>query len=137
MQIWNYHPVTGELLGSSLADPNPVEEGEWLIPAHATPVAPGAAQPGRGYIFNGSGWSNVPDCRGETWWKADAEFNIAPVLIYFIGDPAHRGLTNVEPQAPPAPPVIASSHQLFTALATALGKTPTEIEALVELAKTL
>jgi hypothetical protein len=140
MQIWNYNPTTGELLGSSTADPCQVEQGAWLIPARATPIDPGAPQPGRVYVFGGTVWSSVADHRGETWWKADAKDNTAPVLIDFIGNPVAQGLTKTEPPAPPAPapaPVEPTSRQLFTALATALGKTPAEIDTMVALAKTL
>lgn len=119
MQIWNYDPATGELLGPSFADPNPVEAGEWLIPAHATTIDPGAPQAGRVYRFSGEGWSSVPDCRGQTWWKADAEFNNEPVRIDFIGDPAEQGLTSFEPPAPPVPPpapVVVTARQIRLAL---------------------
>lgn len=140
MKIWNYHPTTGELLGSSAADPHPVIPGEWIIPAHATTIAPGGEQPGRTWRFNDYRvWENIADCRGETWWEADAKDNIVSVTVDFIGDPSHQGLTNVEPPAPPAivAPIVATALQLFTALAVSLGKTPAEIEALVEVAKTL
>lgn len=137
MQIWNYHPVTSELLGSGSADPNPVEEGEWIIPAHATTIEPDAQQPGRAHVFTGGAWESVADHRGETWWKADAEFNNEPYLIGLLGDPVLQGFTKIEPPTPPPAPVAATPQQLFAALATALGKTPAEIDALVELAKTL
>lgn len=113
MQIWNYHPVTGELVGHSFADPHPIEEGEWLIPAYATTTAPGAPQAGHAYQFVGNGWTIVADHRGEVWWKADAKLNTAPVVIDFIGDPALQGLTQVEP---PAPPLVVSAWQIRKAL---------------------
>lgn len=142
MEIWNYHPITGELLGPSVADPNPVEPGEWLVAAHATPVAPPARQDGRALVFAGSSWANVLDHRGETWWVADATDNTAPHVILAIGDPTtfDPPLTSVEPPAPPAPPpppVVATPEQLFAALAASMGKTPAEIDALFALAKSL
>jgi hypothetical protein len=179
MKIWNYHPVTHELLGSSVADPNPVQKDSWIMPAHATPVTPGQPQLGRAYQFNGQDWSSVADHRGEVWWLADATDNTDPRVVTAIGDPAafETPLTNVEPLAPPAPPVTVSARQLRMALtrlelrvaienyiasadqdmkdwwqyatefgrgnpmianaATALGKTPADIDALFELAKTL
>lgn len=141
MKIWNYDPATGELLGVGSADPDPRVAGEWILPAHATAIAPGDTQPGRAWRFNSCRvWENVADCRRETWWKADAKDNTEPVVVDFIGNPSHQGLTNTEPPAPPeAPPepVIASAHQLFAALAAALGKTPAEIEELAKIAKSL
>lgn len=180
MQIWNYNPVTGELIGPGAADPNPMEVGEWLVPAYATPINPGEPQPGRAYRFTGSTWESLPDHRGETWWKADAEFNTEPVVIGGIGDPIEHGLTNVEPPAPPEPappPLVVSARQIRMALtrielraaveayvasadqdtkdwwafatefqhgnamiaaaAEALGKSPADVDALFDLAKTL
>lgn len=118
MQIWNYHPITGELLGPSFADPNPVEEGEWILPAYATATNPGGAQLGRAYKFVGYSWESVPDCRGERWWPVDAEFNTELVTIDFIGDPAERGLTSFEPPAPPVvvQPAVVSARQIRLAL---------------------
>lgn len=142
MDIWNYNPATGELIGQSVADPNPLVDGEWLLPAHSTPTAPPTHQAGQAVIFAGNSWSSTPDHRGETWWEADATVNTAPMIVAAIGDPTTfvPPLTNVEPPAPPAPPpqpVEATPEQLFKALAASLGKTPEEVDALVALAKTL
>lgn len=122
MKIWNYHSTTGELIGESVADPDPMTEGEFLHPAFSTTIAPGAAQPGRAWRFNQYRvWENVADCRGEVWWKADAKDNTDPMKIVNIGDPTHWGLTNVEPPAPPvalspASPVTVSPRQIRLAL---------------------
>jgi hypothetical protein len=63
----------------------------------------------------------APDHRGETWWKADAEDNTAPVVIDFIGDPSKHDspLTATEPPAPPAPPpapIVVTPRQIRLAL---------------------
>jgi hypothetical protein len=119
MKIWNYHPITGELLGVGVADPNPIEEGQWLVPAHATTVAPPAPQAGFAETFIGSSWSTVADHRGETWWPTTQQYNDMPgVVVDFLGDPAARALTNVEPPAPPivVPPIVVSSDQIRRAL---------------------
>lgn len=145
MDIWNYDRATGELIGQSVADPNPLEPGNWLLPAHSTATAPPERQAGQAIVFAGSSWSSAPDHRGETWWEADATVNTAPMVVTAIGDPTTFAppLTNVEPPAPPAPPapppqpVEATPEQLFKALAASLGKTPEEVDALVALAKTL
>lgn len=125
MQIWHYHPDTKELLGAGTADAHPIEGGEWLHPAHSTPAAPPAPREGQATVFSGSGWSSVPDHRGETWWMADAKLNTQPLTITSVGDPAGwtPPLTNVEPPAPPPPaplPVTVSPRQVRQAL-TLLG----------------
>jgi hypothetical protein len=54
--IYNYHPDTGILLGSGLADPSPLEEGAWLIPGSATDIEPPAPQAGHVAVFDGTAW---------------------------------------------------------------------------------
>lgn len=120
MDIFNFHPVTKEYLGSSKADPNPMEEGAWLSPAFSTTTAPPNRPAGKAFVWTGNSWFAVADHRGEVWWKADSEFNTEPgVLIDFLGDPRERDLTNVEPTAPPEPapaPIVVSPAQIRIAL---------------------
>ena len=40
MQIYNYNRYTGEYTGPSIATPNPITVGEYLIPAYATTESP-------------------------------------------------------------------------------------------------
>ena len=40
MQIYNYNRDTGEYTGPSMATPNPITVGEYLIPAYATTETP-------------------------------------------------------------------------------------------------
>lgn len=60
-----YHAgVTGEFIGSGYADPDPMDPGNWLIPARAyreQPPEPGANQ---SVIRGSTGWELVPDYRG-------------------------------------------------------------------------
>lgn len=53
MQIYHYHPATGEYLGEGVADPSPLEPGAYLIPANATAVAPPTAMTGKVRVWRG------------------------------------------------------------------------------------
>lgn len=59
MKIYNYHFATGLLLGDSFADPDPLEEGNWLIPANATTVEPPAPQAGKTIHFVDGAWTYI------------------------------------------------------------------------------
>lgn len=69
--IYNYHPVTREYLGASLADPDQKNEGQFLIPAHATKLAPPAVTAHTVAVFSNGAWVLLPDHRGEIWYKPD------------------------------------------------------------------
>lgn len=57
MNIYNYDRDTGYYLGISQADPDPMNEGSWLIPAYATTVAPPVDFPiGKIPVWEGSKW---------------------------------------------------------------------------------
>lgn len=64
MDIWHYHPGDGQLLGQGRADPNPVEPGNWLLPAWATTIAPPPIDAGERAHFNGSAWVVLPVSNG-------------------------------------------------------------------------
>ena len=69
---YHYHPTTGEYLGSSNADPSPLEPGEYLYPAHSTPLAPPADIPaGKVARYQAGAWELVDDLRGTKYWTAD------------------------------------------------------------------
>ena len=112
MDIYHFHQVTGELLGSGAADESPLEPGVFLIPANATKVAPPTQVQGFARVFVNGTWTQVEDHRGETWFQAYA----SPVTIEELGDPAASGLFVNEPAAPPAPPRIIAGAYFRSAL---------------------
>lgn len=74
--VYQAHPVTGEYLGPSEADPDPLEEGRWLIPAMAFSEPPPAPEPGFAVAHVPDAkqvWSLVPDFRGTVYRVANGE----------------------------------------------------------------
>lgn len=75
MEVFNYHPVTGEFLSIGLADDNPLNAEEPIVPGYATPVAAPATGAHQIAVYRtpagqapqnwaeGS-WTLVPDYRG-------------------------------------------------------------------------
>ncbi len=56
MKIYNYHPETFEYLGESFADPNPLEPGNWLIPASSATFPPPEPIEGKNRYFENGSW---------------------------------------------------------------------------------
>lgn len=46
MDIYHYHPATGEYQGYGIADESPLEPGHYLVPANATLLVPPDFDPG-------------------------------------------------------------------------------------------
>lgn len=69
MLIYCAHPITREYICQSTADPDPLTEGGWLIPAHAYTDAPPAIPAGQAAqrLADGSGWQLVADHRGTVY----------------------------------------------------------------------
>ena len=98
MQIFHYNPDNGEFLGVGKADPDPLEQGNWLIPAHATTVAPPAVTlPDTVARFQNGVWSIVPDFRGTTYWLAHDD---GPHKITEIDELPPSGSFASQPPAP-------------------------------------
>jgi Caudovirales tail fibre assembly protein. len=70
--ICNVHPVTGEFIGTGVADPSPLEPFTWLIPAHAYQCEPPLPEPGHAAVkVSGDGWKLVADYRGLTVYSTE------------------------------------------------------------------
>lgn len=60
MQVFHYDIGTKLLIGTSEAHPNPLQEGEFLIPAFATEVAPPTLSPNEAAKWETDHWAIVP-----------------------------------------------------------------------------
>lgn len=69
MDIYHYHPETGEYLVKGKANPCQLEEGVWIVPAFAATTAPPAAEEGKAVVFSDGSWVQVEDHRGQTYWN--------------------------------------------------------------------
>lgn len=113
MDIYHYHSLTGEYLGKGVADPNPLEEGNWLMPANSTVMEPLPPEDGKAVVWSDQQWSYLADHRGETWWNEHGQ----PVVIQDLGNPADSGLSSEEPEPEPELPVTPIPVPQLTAVA--------------------
>ncbi|MPQ67120.1 MULTISPECIES: tail fiber assembly protein [Pseudomonas] len=81
MKIYNSHPVTGEYLGDSLADSDPLDEGRWLIPANAYTDAPPVTGKNKVAVRDGGAWKVVDDYRGTVYYIGSQD----PYVIEDLG----------------------------------------------------
>jgi hypothetical protein len=69
-KIYNYDPITGIFIEEGFADPDPLQPGDWLLPAHSTLTKPPQAAQGQVAVIGEDGeWSLMPDHRGS-WYNA-------------------------------------------------------------------
>lgn len=66
MQVYSYDPKSGHLLGPVEAQKNPLEPGEFLIPAHATEIAPPPAKEGFSIVFSDDAWGYLAQTGDQT-----------------------------------------------------------------------
>lgn len=65
--IYIAHPITGEFGGTGFPDPDPLDAGNWLVPAHAFLDAPPVVPVGEVAVRGEAGWSVVVDRRGTVY----------------------------------------------------------------------
>lgn len=64
-KVFLFDPQTGEYKGSYVAQPCPVNDGEFITPTDSTEDAPPVADSGTAVVWTGAAWLLVPDHRGE------------------------------------------------------------------------
>jgi hypothetical protein len=60
MNVYSYDPITGEYLGATTADSDPLSPGEYLLPAFSTDVQPPVPAEGHRAIWQSGVWTEVP-----------------------------------------------------------------------------
>lgn len=56
MRIYYYGSATGIFMGSGEAEPDPMEDGKYLIPANATLIEPPEIPNGKRAVYRGGAW---------------------------------------------------------------------------------
>ena len=80
MEIFNYHPITGALLSPGVADDNPLQPDDPIVPGFATPIAPPSGGERQVAVYrDGQGkapqnwpqgsWTLVPDYRAVPLYR--------------------------------------------------------------------
>ena len=93
MKVYHYSRETGEYTGMSEAQPNPLEPGQFLIPAFATIEEPPSPDKGETVIHDGK-WKSVADQRGKKYWHKETKEEYVNQEIQFT--PPDE-LTDIEP----------------------------------------
>lgn len=94
MKIYHYSQLTGEFLYEGQADPNPMAEGEWIIPAFATIIEPLNAKEGEAVCFIDSKWEYIKDYRGTPSYDCKT---LAEMPIDYLGE-VKEGFTLLKPK---------------------------------------
>lgn len=128
MEIFNYHPGTGVFLGNGLADENPLQHDDPIVPGYATPTPlPPSVEGGISVYRDAAGhppqnwqsgaWTTVPDYRNVPL------FRTADGSAFALGD-EYNGLGDLppfltdEPRPTPAYKWIADEWVLDIAIET-------------------
>lgn len=95
MNIYNYNKDTKEFTSANVAKQNPLEEGKFLMPAHATEIEVIPEQSGHTRCFNENlnQWEYVPDNRGKKVYSVDDK---SEHVVDYLGD-IHTGFTELIP----------------------------------------
>lgn len=71
--VYNYDPITKEYTNEEIAQVNPLDKEEYLIPAHSTTIKPLDYKEGYAVVWIGNKWNYKEDHRGEQWYNIDSK----------------------------------------------------------------
>ena len=91
--IYNYSAITGEYVGSEIAEISPLDPDNILLPANATEIAPPTPLKGEVAIFLNGAWSVELDMRGVNYWMPDFSMHYQSSI-----GPLPEGATTTPPE---------------------------------------
>jgi hypothetical protein len=91
--VYLYNETTKEFTHVYAAQESPLEPGVFIVPSHATKLAPPVAGINQVAVFSNGAWGLVADYRGTTWYDTTSG---AITVINTIGTPASN-LATTEP----------------------------------------
>lgn len=80
--VYRYDGETKEFIGEYKPQPNPMREGEWLLPQFSTLKIAPKNKENCAIVWNGDNWEVIEDHRGETWFDDDDN----PIVIKNLGE---------------------------------------------------
>lgn len=96
MKLYLFNIRTGEYIGEKMANANPANPSQYLIPANATDIEPPAIEDGQIALFNmvNKTWEVINDPRG-IWYNIDTKQQVT------VLNPRHDiiGLTRLKPSS--------------------------------------
>ena len=108
MNIYNYDPHTGVLLSSGIADANPMDPADPIVPGFATPSPPPAVPGGSVPVYRAAD-DTVP----QTWslgaWSIAEDFRAVP--LYRTGDGSAYALSAQYMGIGPVPTWLTTSEK--------------------------
>ena len=91
MRIFNFHPYTDEYLGESVADQDPLDKDNWLVPAYATTIEPPVQQDGKIRVFVNGVW-----CYSDIVTAHEAELESEQTSQPSIAEPVDPQLSEID-----------------------------------------
>lgn len=111
MEIFNYQPITGELLSAGVADANPLEPDDPIVPGFATPSAPPAPGLRQVPVYRDA-TGKAPQNWAEGSWTLVPDYRAVPLFrtadgSAFVLSDEYSGLGDLPPfltdEARPSP----------------------------------